>query len=137
MPSTGHSAPIADLRTEDSPLNPPRRVPAPQGRYWIITLPQGEFTTANFEELVISDRVQYLLGQLEVGGTTDYAHWQFVAYFRRRVRRRVLAELFPGGHFEVTKSKAAEDYVTKDETSVPGTRYVRLGHIHVLLGESV
>lgn len=89
-----------------------------QGQYWIITLPQHLFTP------FLPMGVRYIKGQLEIGIETGYTHWQLVCYFQRRVRIRSLQETFGGeGHFELTRSAAAGDYVWKDDTSVAGTRF--------------
>jgi len=66
----------------------------------------------------------YLKGQREIGAG-GYEHWQIIAGFNRNVRlahvKRALAS--PNGHFELTRSAAADEYVWKEETRVPGTQF--------------
>lgn len=71
----------------------------------------------------LPDGASYMAGQLEVGGTTGYRHWQAVLYFRNRASLRRIKALFPRAHAEVTRSSAARDYVWKDDTAVPDTRF--------------
>lgn len=49
-----------------------------------------------------------------------FRHWQFVLYFRRKVRLGRIKSIrgFERGHFELTRSKSAEEYCNKLETSL-------------------
>lgn len=69
------------------------------------------------------DGIKWIKGQLEVGDG-GYRHWQLVVALASRCRllgvRRLLG---PVGHYEPTRSRAAEDYVWKDATAVADTRF--------------
>jgi len=90
-----------------------------QGVYWIGTL--YEYSTPT----QLPPGATWLKGQQEVCPSTGRIHCQLIAGFTRSVRlaavKRIMAT--PTGHWELTRSAAAESYVWKDETSVPGTRF--------------
>lgn len=88
-----------------------------QGRYWMGTIPQHQFVP------YLPSEVSYIAGQLEQGHETGYLHWQLLIYFSKKVRRGKLTNLFGSFHFELTRSSAARDYVWKDDTAVPGTKF--------------
>lgn len=98
-----------------------------QGRYWLCTLPAQD---EDRETLVfphsLPDSCAYICGQLEEGLESGYLHWQFLVCFKRKVSLRSLQESFPGGHYELSRSRAAEDYVGKEATRV-GDSYFLLG----------
>jgi hypothetical protein len=63
----------------------------------------------------------WLRGQREVGeGGTE--HWQLFASFSNKVRLGTIRSLIPG-HWEPSRSQAAEEYVWKEETRVAGTQF--------------
>lgn len=99
-----------------------------QGRYWLCTLPAQD---EDRETLVfphsLPDSCAYICGQLEEGLESGYLHWQFLVCFKRKVSLRSLQESFPGGHYELSRSRAAEEYVCKEAT--------RVGDSNFLLGE--
>lgn len=89
-----------------------------QGVYWLLTIPAHEFTPWLPPGLV------FLRGQLESGGTTGYLHWQLLATFSRKASLRAVRLVFGQScHAELTRSSAADLYVWKDDTAVPGTRF--------------
>lgn len=95
---------------------------APQGKYWIITYGTTATAHEDFDEMPLSwwnDRgIVYTKGQLELGDTTDYYHWQFVVCFGKKVRLGRLQTIFGANrHFELTRSEQANEYVHLDETS--------------------
>lgn len=92
-----------------------------QVKYWILTIPKHDFT----KPTELSPRVQYLRGQEEIGsGDNRYQHWQLVVLFKRSVRLSTVKEEFGATcHTEPTRSKAALEYVWKEETAVPGSRF--------------
>lgn len=93
-------------------------MPALQGRYWLLTIPQHLFTP------FIPEGVQYIKGQLEQGNNTEYLHWQLIVYFPKKTTLTALKAIFGNGiHAEITRSAAAEEYVWKDDTSIEGTRF--------------
>lgn len=86
--------------------------------FWILTIPHHEYTPYLPTELC------YVRGQLECSNTTQFLHWQLVARTTSKVRLTAIKKLFGNAaHAEPTKSKAANDYVWKDDTAVPGTRF--------------
>lgn len=90
-----------------------------QGVYWMATIPYQHFMP------YLPNDVAFLKGQMEIGAN-GFQHWQIMIVFKRSVRLAVLKRVFgdlPSTHYELTKSKKAEDYVWKDDTSVAGTRF--------------
>lgn len=89
-----------------------------QGIYWLLTIPQHEYTP------FLPSELQYAKGQLEVGNATGYAHWQVLVAFKSKCRLNAVKKLFgPGTHAELSRSSAANDYVWKEETRVVGTQF--------------
>lgn len=95
-------------------------MPAHQARYWIATVPRADWVPRWPIE-----GVTYIKGQAEVGGVTDYVHWQFVIVFDTKVTLTRAKQLIGLArvHLEPTVSKKALDYVHKDETAIEGTRF--------------
>lgn len=88
-----------------------------KGRYWMGTIPFHHFTP------YLASGIKYCKGQLEIG-EGGYKHWQVLLHTNGQQRLSWLKKTFgPEGHWEVTRSEAAEDYVWKEETSVSGTRF--------------
>lgn len=98
----------------------------PQGKFWMLTIPKLEWDIPK----ELPDSVQYLKGQLEVG-EGGFMHWQAVACFKKKVRLRGVKEVFGRQcHAELTKSKAANEYVHKDETAFePDLNRFELGRL--------
>lgn len=97
-------------------------MPAIQARYYLLTIPYENFTP------YLPPNVKYIKGQLEKGSTTDYLHWQLIIHFDAKKTSNYVQMIFGNSvHAEATKSKAAEDYVWKDDTAVPGTHF-KLGN---------
>lgn len=95
-----------------------RRTGNQQARYWILTIPQHCFVPW------LPPGVDWICGQLEQGETTQYCHWQFVCCLSTKRRLTFLKQLFgPECHCEPTRSAAANDYVRKEETAIPGTQF--------------
>jgi len=89
-----------------------------QGVYWLLTVPQYAFTP------YLPPTCNYIRGQLELGGNTEYLHWQLLVVFKTKCRLGAVKRTFGDGiHAELSKSKAADDYVWKDETRVEGTQF--------------
>lgn len=88
-----------------------------QGKYWILTIPVHDFMP------YLPEGVEWIKGQMEVGETTDFKHWQLIAGFRKKVRKATVRRTFGPYHCELTRSQAAEDYVWKDHTHVEGTKF--------------
>lgn len=89
-----------------------------RARYWIITLSHERHP----EQPQLPEAGGYIRGQLEIG-TGGFRHWQFVFYAKNTISLRTVTTLFPGCHAEATRSQAALDYVSKDDTRVEGTSF--------------
>lgn len=87
-----------------------------QAKYWILTIPHHEFLP------YLPPQCLYLRGQLELGDS-GFLHWQLVTCFQRKVRLTAVRNVFGPFHAEPTKSDAALEYVWKDETAIPDTRF--------------
>lgn len=93
-------------------------MPAPQARYWLLTIPYHLFTP------FLPPNVDYIKGQLESGGQSGYLHWQVVVYFPKKVTLHYVKRFFGDEcHAEKSNSAAVEEYVWKDDTAVEGTRF--------------
>ncbi|KAI3632021.1 hypothetical protein MIR68_009857 [Amoeboaphelidium protococcarum] len=93
-------------------------MPSRQARYYLLTIPfAAEYVPAIRDELV------YLKGQQEVG-EGGYHHWQIMAQFNKKVTLTKAKSFFPNqSHLEQSRSQAADDYVWKEDTRVPGTQF--------------
>lgn len=95
-------------------------MPVAQARYWLLTIP----VVHHPDQPQLKDDLVYLKGQKERGGETGLLHWQVLAVFGKTVRLATVKRHFcPQAHCEPSRSEAANDYVWKDDTSVPGTRF--------------
>lgn len=90
---------------------------AAKARYWMGTIPCHQFVP------FVPPGVAYIKGQLESGQQGGYLHWQLLIHTSGQQRLSWLRKTFGEFHFEPTRSDSAEDYVWKEETSVPGTRF--------------
>lgn len=89
--------------------------------YWILTIPDVDFIFPS----PLPTNVVYAKGQQEIGNGTGYRHWQIVVAFAQQVRLPAVKRIFGDtAHCEPTRSKAADDYVWKDDTAVPDTRFL-------------
>jgi len=93
-----------------------------QATYWIGTVPVEIWAPESVSPLCSA--VAYIRGQQEIG-ESGYHHWQLFVQFRRNVRLARVKELLQSGtgHWEPTRSQAAEEYVWKEDTRVPGTQF--------------
>jgi hypothetical protein len=87
-----------------------------QGIIWLATIPSYGFTPW------LPPAVTYIKGQLELG-EGGFLHWQIIFHLARKGSIRSVRELFGPFHYELTRSKAAEDYVWKEATRVDGTQF--------------
>lgn len=85
-----------------------------QGRYWIGTISQEQGWVPQ-----IPEGIEYLKGQLEQG-EGGFIHYQIFFITQRKFSIRQVNENFAPiiGHWELTFSKAAEDYVWKEESRI-------------------
>ena len=91
----------------------------PQGVYWLGTIPEDQFVAIGPPPL----NVAYIRGQLETGATTGYTHWQLLVVLSTKKTLNWVSSSFPGGHWELSRSNAADEYVWKEDTRVPGTQF--------------
>jgi len=95
-----------------------------QARYWILTINDDDAGNSWERPNNLPDGVVWLRGQKEIGTTTHRPHWQLFATFSRAVRLAAVKRVFSDRCFaEPSRSNAAEAYVFKDDTAVPGTRF--------------
>lgn len=88
-----------------------------QGTYWIGTIPESTYQPE------LHDGLNYLKGQLEQGnGETNYRHFQVFFITKKKSSLNQVKTIFgehgPTGHFELTRSEAAEQYVWKEDTRI-------------------
>lgn len=94
-------------------------MPCPQGRYWLATI-SCELLP---DQPVLSSPICYLKGQKE-RGEGGFLHWQVMVITSRRcTMRQVKSALHQSAHVELSRSEAAEAYVWKEETRIPGTQF--------------
>lgn len=86
-------------------------------RYWLGTL--FDWTPPD----LLPEGVLYLRGQQEECPTTGRLHHQVIVGFPRPQRRSYCVNHVGPGHWESTRSDAADRYVWKEETSIRGTRF--------------
>lgn len=90
-----------------------------KARYWLGTLPASSFCHIG----PLRREVLYLRGQLEEGTLSGYRHWQVLLVLSRQCRRKFVCSIYPGGHWEPSRSSAANDYVWKEDTRIAGTQF--------------
>lgn len=89
-----------------------------QGCWWILTIPKERWSPT------LPGSCTYVKGQGEIGGNTNYEHWQVCVHFAEKTSLAGVKRVFGDGiHAELTKSKAALDYVWKDDTRIDGTQF--------------
>lgn len=99
-------------------------MPSPQGRYWILTIPQHEFIP------YLPHNCSFIIGQLEKGDG-GYLHWQVVVAFPNKVTLHKVKQVFGNTvHGELTRSAAANEYSWKEDTRVDGTQF-KLGQLAI------
>ena len=90
-----------------------------QYRYWILTIPSKSWHAP----IELQPPIQYIKGQLELG-EGGYEHYQLVCCFTKQVSLSDCKRSFTNdAHAEPSRSSAANQYVCKDETSVPGSQF--------------
>lgn len=98
-----------------------------QARHWLLTINDSDTGDSwkNPDSLNGDySGIVWLRGQKEIGASTSRPHWQLFASYKRGVRLAAIRKCFGTRvHAEPSRSKAAEDYVFKDETAIAGTRF--------------
>ena len=83
-----------------------------QGVYWILTIPEEDW------EPNLPEGIRYVKGQLEEG-EGGFRHYQVLAVLSKKASAVRVRELFGGrAHCELSRSRAANDYVWKEDTRV-------------------
>jgi len=90
--------------------------PLRQACHWMLTVPVHQFLP------YCPPGVRYIRGQLE-RGAEGFVHWQLYVVSSKKISLAQVREIFGPFHCEATRSSAARDYVWKEETSVPGTKF--------------
>lgn len=113
-------------------------MPSAQARYWICTASYARSRVDDCGDLLVdpwtpntffadNDDVIWVLGQREIGvGENGFEHYQFVFSTKKKITLTKAKSFFPvylSPHLEATKSAAAEEYVRKEETRVPGSQF--------------
>jgi len=89
-------------------------------RYWLLTIPYASWNPPSD----LPSGVCWIKGQQEIGANTEYHHWQLLVGFNRAVKIGSVKRTFcQGCHAEPSRSDAADAYVWKEDTAVPGTRF--------------
>jgi len=103
-----------------------------QGLYWLLTISVTSGWTPPTE---LPRKLRYIRGQRELGAG-GFDHWQVMAAFNQKTSIHGVKSLFGQSvHCELSRSKAARDYVWKEQTRVPGTQF-ELGELATRRNES-
>jgi len=105
--------------TQNAPSGIRPRGRSPQGLYWIGTIPEQFFVP--IAPLPLG--CMYVRGQLETGEGTGFRHWQLLLVLVEKKRLPFVIATYPGGHWELSRSDAADAYVWKEQTRVEGTQF--------------
>lgn len=82
----------------------------------MLTLPGHSFVP------YLPPGITYIKGQMEIG-EGGFTHWQVLVHASRSRRLAWIRTTFGPFHAELTRSAAADDYVWKEATRVPGTQF--------------
>lgn len=106
-----------ELHTPPQTTAPRGRAPRRQGIFWLVTMPYQTFTPFPHPDC------EWIKGQLELP-EAGYLHWQFILALKRKGSLCTLTDAFgPQGHYELSRSEYASEYVWKEQTRVPGTQF--------------
>lgn len=87
-------------------------MPAPQGRYFLLTIPHQDFLP------YLPPGLSSIKGQLEQGAS-GYLHWQLLVSYPKKVTASKVKETFGTScHVELSRSAAADDYVWKEDSRI-------------------
>jgi len=89
-------------------------------RHWIGTISKASGWVTPTDPLEAP--LVWVKGQEEIG-EGGFNHYQLVASFSRQVRLAQVKRLVGDGHWEPTRSDAAEKYVWKEDTRVPESQF--------------
>ncbi len=89
-----------------------------QGVFWICTIPYPHELCAGMERGELPTGLAWARGQRE-RGATGYEHYQICVAFDKKVSLAAIKGVFGSGvHAELTRSEAAAEYCTKEDTRV-------------------
>lgn len=92
-------------------------MPAPQFKYFMLTIPKDKWVP------ILPEGIAYIKGQ-EESGDSGYLHWQIMVISKKKCTVTRLKGFFcPEAHVEPSRSQAAEEYVWKEESRVPGSQF--------------
>lgn len=98
-----------------------------QARYWILTINDSDTGESWAPPAALSDsysNIIWLRGQKEIGANAGREHWQLFVAFKKKCRLSAVKTVFGDRtHAEPSRSEAAEQYVFKDDTAIPDTRF--------------
>ena len=94
------------------PIGQPRR----QGVFWLLTIP-----FPSYQPYPVPG-TSWQKGQLEMG-ESGYLHWQLLVALSSKGSLAVIQRLYGNVHAELSRSEAAEAYVWKEDTRIPGTQF--------------
>lgn len=108
-------------------------MPAPQGKFFLLTIPAANWNPPN----ALPEWASYMVGQKEEAPTTGFIHWQLVVALTKKSTITGCKHHFCAqAHVELSRSAAANDYVQKEETAVAGTRF-SLGALPMKLNSKI
>lgn len=87
-------------------------------KYWIGTASEDLWSPYS----PLPEMVSYASGQKEIG-SSGFCHWQLYLVLKRKQRLSWLSRVYPGIHWEPTRSDAAESYCWKEATRVEGSQF--------------
>lgn len=90
-----------------------------QGIFWLLTIPADRWNSPT----ELPSCLEWIKGQKELSNSTSYLHWQVIIALKKKGSLTTVKRLFPGCHAELSRSDAAAEYVWKDDTAVPDTRF--------------
>lgn len=100
-------------------------------RHWIGTVPKDSQNAEFWQNPNTLEHIEYLIGQEEQGhGKTAYVHYQIYICLKEKKRLTWLKKhIHPTAHWEKKRGTVAEaiDYVTKEDTRVPGGTQIEIG----------
>lgn len=90
-----------------------------QGVFWLLTIKRDEWEPPG----QLPEEISWIRGQAEVGAG-GYEHWQIFVAFKVKKGLQGVKQVFTAStHAELTRSEAATEYVWKEDTAVPDTRF--------------
>lgn len=108
-------------KEEEAKPKKPQEKRAPKSRWWFFTWnnPPALDNTA-LKAFFDTTKANYLFGQLEQG-ESGTPHFQFIAYYERKVRYTTFKEAYPTIHFEKCADvDESHDYCSKEEGRLDG-----------------